>query len=113
MVMKQTVIQPMLEEKIEQASEGLRAIAHKVRLSILCYLSQEPMCVNDLVRLTKTSQSNVSQHLSKMRMMGILDYEKRGQQVFYRIAQPEFIGLIAALQNIYCPEMCDSEGGVK
>lgn len=106
--MNKTSLQPILEEKIQQASEGLRAIAHKIRLSILCHLLQEPMCVSDLVRLTKTSQSNVSQHLSKMRMMGILDCEKRGQQVFYRIARPEFVELVEALQRIYCPEVCES-----
>ena len=94
------------KEKIITASEGLKAIAHEVRLSVLCQLMNGPLCVHDLIELTGTSQSNLSQHLSKMRMMGILVNEKRGQHVYYRIANPQFENLIIALQGIYCPEVC-------
>jgi len=65
-----------------------------------------PLCVHDLIERTGTSQSNLSQHLSKMRLMGVLNSEKRGQQVYYSIANPEFESLLTALQGIYCPEVC-------
>ncbi len=94
------------KENIQQASEGLRAIAHEVRLSVLCHLMAGPMCVNDLIKATGASQSNLSQHLAKMRMMGIISNEKRGQQVYYRIANPEFLELVHVLKHIYCPEAC-------
>ena len=93
------------KEQIVTASEGLKAIAHEVRLSVLCHLMSGPLCVHDLIERTGSSQSNLSQHLSKMRMMGILENEKRGQQVFYRIANPEFEKLLAALQAIYCHDV--------
>lgn len=105
-------MQMIPEQKIRTASEGLRAIAHEVRLSVLCHLMQGPMCVQDLMEATGSSQSNLSQHLSKMRLMGILENEKRGQQVYYRIANPAFKELVAALQSIYCPEdVCNTGGG--
>jgi len=94
------------KEQIITASEGLKANAHEVRLSVLCHLMNGPLCVHDLIERTGASQSNLSQHLSKMRMMGILINEKRGQQVFYRIANPEFEKLLASLQCIYCPDVC-------
>jgi len=94
------------KEKIATASEGLKAIAHEVRLSVLCHLMDGPLCVHDLIDRTGSSQSNLSQHLSKMRMMGILKNEKRGQQVYYSIANPKFETLLASLQSIYCPEDC-------
>lgn len=94
------------QEKISLASEGLKAIAHEVRLSVLCHLMDGPLCVHDLIERTGSSQSNLSQHLSKMRMMGILKNEKRGQQVYYSIANPEFENLLVALQSIYCPDAC-------
>ncbi|MDQ6964280.1 MAG: ArsR family transcriptional regulator, partial [Mariprofundales bacterium] len=59
---------------------------------------------------TGSSQSNLSQHLTKMRLMGILHNEKRGQQVFYRIANPEWMDLVQVLKRLYCPELC-REGG--
>ncbi|OIP99385.1 MAG: hypothetical protein AUK35_07520 [Zetaproteobacteria bacterium CG2_30_46_52] len=94
------------QEKIAFATEGLKAIAHEVRLAVLCSLMDGPLCVHDLIERTGTSQSNLSQHLSKMRLMGVLNSEKRGQQVYYSIANPEFESLLTALQGIYCPEVC-------
>jgi len=97
------------EEKILAASEGLRAIAHETRLSVLCHLLDGPMCVQELMAATGSAQSNLSQHLTKMRLLGIVANEKRGQQVYYRIANPAFGDLINVLKTIYCPEMCDTE----
>ncbi len=94
------------QENIQQASQGLRAIAHELRLSVLCHLMQGPMCVAELLEVTGASQSNLSQHLAKMRMLGILKNERRGTQVYYRIADPAFEDLVLALKKIYCPEMC-------
>jgi len=100
-------MQTIPQEKISAASEGLRAIAHELRLSVLCHLLNGSMCVAELMETTGASQSNLSQHLSKMRLMGIITNEKRGQQVFYHIANPAFAELVYALQRIYCPDMCE------
>jgi len=85
------------------AAEGLRAIAHEKRLSILFNLMDGPMSAQELVTATGASQSNLSQHLTKMRMSGILVNERRGQQMFYKIANAEFAELVFTLCRIYCP----------
>jgi len=97
------------QEKVKRASEGLRAIAHPLRLSVLCHLMRGDLCVHELMEATGSNQSNLSQHLSRMRMMGIIENEKRGQQVFYRIADPQWGEMVHLLQHIYCPEMCKEE----
>ena len=51
---------------------------------------------------TGASQSNLSQHLAKMRMMGLLRCERHSQQVLYQLADPAFAQIIEALKNIYC-----------
>ncbi|MDX8395704.1 MAG: metalloregulator ArsR/SmtB family transcription factor [Mariprofundaceae bacterium] len=96
-------------EKVKAASEGLKAIAHELRLTVLCLLLNKPMCVHELIEATGANQSNLSQHLSKMRLLGILENDKQGQQVYYRIANPAFADLVLALQQIYCPEMCNKD----
>jgi len=105
-------MQTIPEKNIKDAAQGLRAIAHELRLAVLCHLKNGPMCVNELMEVTAASQSNLSQHLSKMRMMGIIVNDKRGQQVYYRIANPEFLSLVDVLRRIYCPEeyQAPSEG---
>jgi len=99
-------MQAIPEEKIRIASEGLRALAHEVRLAVLCHLMNGPLCVQDLMQATGASQSNLSQHLAKMRMMGLLNTQKDGQRVIYSIASPELGGLLEALRRIYCPDDC-------
>lgn len=103
-------MQAIPEEKIRSASEGLRALAHEVRLSVLCHLVNGPLCVQDLMKATGASQSNLSQHLAKMRMMGLLKTEKDGQRVIYSIASPEIGGLLEALRRMYCPDDCADLG---
>ena len=99
-------MQAIPKEKIRSASEGLRAMAHEVRLSVLCHLMNGPMCVQDLMQATGANQSNLSQHLAKMRMLGLLTSRKEGQRVIYSIASPEIGGLVDALRRIYCPDNC-------
>lgn len=103
-------MQAIPEEKIRTASEGLRALAHEVRLSVLCHLMNGPLCVQDLMQATGASQSNLSQHLAKMRMMGLLNTEKDGQRVIYSIASPEVGRLLEALRHMYCPDDCPDQG---
>lgn len=92
------------DSSIANAAAGLRAIAHETRLAILCHLADGPMNVSDLVVATGSSQSNLSQHLAKMRLLSIVKAERRGMQVYYRLAEPGFKRVIKALQSIYCPD---------
>ena len=89
-------------EKIVEATRLLRAVAHELRLAILCHLGEGPRSVSELMALTGASQSNLSQHLAKMRMMGLLRCERHSQQMVYHLADPAFAQIIAALRNIYC-----------
>lgn len=90
------------QQKIAEATRLLRGVAHELRLAILCHLGEGPKTVSELITLTGASQSNLSQHLAKMRMMGLLRCERRSQQMIYRLADPAFAEIIAALKNIYC-----------
>lgn len=95
------------EQKIHEASLALRALAHELRLAVLCHLSAGPLSVTELLAATGASQSNLSQHLAKMRMLGLVDCERRKQQVYYRLAHPGYAQIAEVLQSIYCPEACE------
>jgi ArsR family transcriptional regulator len=99
------------EEKISEATRLLRGVAHELRLSILCHLGERPLTVSQIMALTGASQSNLSQHLAKMRMMGLLRCERKSQQVVYQLADPAFAQIIEALKAIYCsaPDPSGSE----
>lgn len=83
-----TMDEVSLQEKdIEAACRSLKAIAHPLRLKILCVLGKHEMSVQEIVDYVGTSQSNVSQHLTIMREKGLLHSRKDSNRVFYRISE--------------------------
>ena len=91
-------------EHIEAAARALKAIAHPLRLKILCVLSDGELCVQDIVEAVGTSQSNVSQHLAILRDKGILNSRKEANRVFYRGADERMLQLITLMRDIMCGE---------
>ena len=91
-------------DQLQAAADGLRAIAHPLRLAILCELSAGPRNVSELLACTGAPQSNLSQHLAKLRMLGILQCERRSQHIYYHVADPAYLRIIEALKAVYCPD---------
>lgn len=92
------------QRDLEAAAEGLRAIAHPLRLAVLCHLADGPKNVGELLERIAVAQPNLSQHLAKLRMLGVVRCERRSQHIFYRLADPGFIQIVEALKGVYCPE---------
>lgn len=91
------------EEDIYNASHSLKAMAHPLRLKILCLLgATTEVSVQDIVEQVGTSQSNISQHLSILRDKGILISRKDANKVYYRIAEPNILHLIGAMRAAFC-----------
>jgi DNA-binding transcriptional ArsR family regulator len=91
------------EDDIFQASHSLKAMAHPLRLKILCILGGSgEVSVQDIVEQVGTSQSNISQHLSILREKGILASRKDANKVYYRVADPKILQLIGAMRAAFC-----------
>ena len=90
------------EEDIQQAAQAIKAIAHPLRLKILCVLGDREISVQDIVEQVGTSQSNISQHLALMREKGVLRTRKDANRVFYRVGDPRTIEVIARLRDVFC-----------
>ena len=90
-------------ERCEEVANLLKNLAHPTRLMLLCLLVESPKTVSELVELTQSSQSLVSQFLSRMKLQGILATEREGQKVIYRIEDPNIQKLMQSLHEIYCP----------
>lgn len=91
------------EEDIHLAARSLKAMAHPLRLKILCILGGNgEFSVQDIVEQVGTSQSNISQHLSILRDKGILTSRKDANKVYYRIGDPKVVRVIAGLREAFC-----------
>ena len=64
----------------------IKALAHPSRLLIAEALMEGEMCVCDLKELVGADMSTVSKHLSVMRQAGVLVSDKRGLNIYYRLA---------------------------
>lgn len=71
--------------RTERRVAVIKALAHPSRLAIAEALQQGEQCVCDLRELVGADLSTVSKHLSVLKSAGIVDMEKRGLNVFYRL----------------------------
>lgn len=63
----------------------LSAIGEPTRLRILFRLAQQPQNVGQLARAIGIPMVNMSHHLGVMRQHGVLEDEKDGRRVIYRV----------------------------
>jgi DNA-binding transcriptional ArsR family regulator len=89
-------------EHIQEASDAMQAMAHPIRLKILCLVGAGELMVQEIVEAVGTSQSNVSQHLAVMKERGLLVSRKEANKVFYRIEDARILKMIALTREIFC-----------
>lgn len=85
-----------------------KALASPVRLRLVDLLRQGPRSVEVLAERAGVSVANASQHLQQLRTGRVVEAEKRGQQVIYRLASravATFFGEVRALAEALLPEM--------
>lgn len=90
------------EEDIQQAAQAMKAIAHPLRLKILCVLGDQEVSVQDIVDRVGTSQSNISQHLAILRDKGVLETRKDANRVFYRVGDLRTLKLLGMVRDVFC-----------
>ncbi len=90
------------QEHIEMAARALKAIAHPLRLKILCVLGDQEACVQEIVDAVGTSQSNISQHLAILREKGVLLTRKDANRVYYRVGDQRTLQLVVMMRGIFC-----------
>lgn len=75
----------MDQKKLRHYADIFKALGHPTRLAIMLGLSREECNVSHIVEKLGVSQSTVSQHLAILRRTGVVEYEKKGLEVCYRI----------------------------
>ena len=78
-----------------------KGLAHPVRVRVLEVLSRHPdISVTELLADTGMEPSHLSQHLSVLRRHNLVVAERRGSQVFYRLAYPQVADLLAVSRSL-------------
>ena len=90
------------DQELSRVAEMLKALAHPVRLCIVRGLWQSGGCnVAHMQQCLEAPQSTISQHLAKMRAVGIIEGERNGLEVVYRLKSRAVEQL---LEGLFCKE---------
>ncbi len=95
--------EPLTMEQAERVAPLLKALADPVRLRLMSLVASWPggeACVCDLNEAFDLSQPTISPHLWVLREAGLVDRDKRGVGVYYRV-RPQALASLGAL--IGCP----------
>lgn len=87
-------------EIFQQFSRIGKAVSNPVRLELLDLLCQAPRTVEMLAKESGQSLANTSQHLQVLRASRLVETEKNGLYVTYRLAGPEVCEFFRSLQNL-------------
>ncbi len=85
---------------LEAKSRVLKALGHPTRLLIAEELGQSERCVCEFVDMTGVDYSTISRHLTVMKQAGLIEDEKRGKQVFYRLRVPCVLNFMECVEEV-------------
>lgn len=87
-------------EKLQASSEVLRALSHPLRLQILEFIDQnDSINVNKIYNTLNLEQSITSQHLRILRLAGLVETERDGKFIHYRIDYERVKSAIGAINR--------------
>ena len=102
---RRVVIDPArLRGAAGQAVGALKLLANEDRLLLLCQLSQGELCVSDLEEELGIRQPTLSQQLGVLRTEGVVTTRRQGKNIFYSVADPALLDILAVLYRLYCPK---------
>ena len=88
----------------EEAADVLRSIGSPYRLMILCLLMERERTVTEICDAIGARQSLTSQHLTRLRLDGLVKAERRGHFAYYSLAETVAKDIVATLYQHYCAE---------
>ncbi len=85
-------------EKLQESSEILRALAHPLRLKILEFIDRnKTINVNKIYNTMNLEQSITSQHLRILRVTGIVETKRNGKFIHYSIDYSKLANVLKAI----------------
>ena len=89
-----------MDEVYKLQADVLKTLSNPRRLEIIHLLADGPREVSRLATEMGISQPNVSQHLALMRAAGLVEAEREGREVRYRLSDPEIICACETMRGV-------------
>ena len=89
-------------------AEVFQALAHPTRVAIVECLDLGELSVGQVCEKVGVEQANASQHLAILRNKHIVQTRKAGNQTFYRLRDPAFGKVLAALKEYFLAHVAET-----
>lgn len=84
----------------EAKARVLKALAHPTRLWMAEQLADGERCVCEFVDAVDADFSTISKHLTVLKQAGIVEDDKRGKQVYYRLKVPCVLKFMSCIEAV-------------
>ncbi|WFB36206.1 metalloregulator ArsR/SmtB family transcription factor [Kiritimatiellota bacterium B12222] len=84
----------------EAKAKVLKALAHPTRLWMAEQLVDGERCVCEFADQIDADFSTISKHLAVLRQAGIVEDDKRGKQVYYRLKVPCILNFMSCIESV-------------
>ena len=89
-------------------AQAFALLGQPARLLIVLAIGKERACVCHLEAVLGLRQAYISQQLMQLRAAGLVETKRVGRHIFYRLADPRWLGLIrqaAELKQVQLPQI--------
>lgn len=90
----------MYDQVFELQAQLLKALAHPRRLEIVQLLRDQELCVSDIYEMLDLPQANISQHLMILREANVVETQRSGKQIVYRLTSDNIIEASDLLRDV-------------
>jgi len=81
-------------------AEMCKVFSNPTRLEILNLLRDKELSVTELIKRTKLSQANISQHLSIMNSKGVVTSNRKGKNIYYKLTNQKIIKAFDIIREV-------------
>ncbi len=93
-----------MQNSAKTASDLLKLLGHPDRLMVLCQLKNGEQSVGQLSKSVGIKQSALSQHLARMRHLGVVDSRRDAQTIYYCLSGEKVTRIVSLVYELYCGE---------
>ena len=98
-----------MQAAAERACALLKVLANQDRLLLMCRLSQGELSVGELEEQLGIRQPTLSQQLAVLRESGLVATRREGKNIFYAVASPQALAVMAVLYEQFCANNSSQE----
>ncbi len=99
--------------RYDALAKVIKAIAHPSRLFVIDELAKGERCVCELTEMIGADTSTVSKHLAILKSAGIIQSEKRGVQVYYKLHIPCILKFLGCIESVITTQAQESLSCIK